>query len=95
MKLHTCLSIKNSSNCYIFHYVRHKNDCNKENIPQALMVKFSSCISLSEGMGGGGMVVLKHVVQKIWFFGPQKSILSKSLPSILILQFSSKFFPTA
>ena len=69
MKLHTCLKIKNSSNCYIFHYVRHKNDCNKENpqpgIPQALMAKFSSCISLSEGMGGGGMVVLKHVVQKI------------------------------
>ena len=48
-----------------------------------------------KGWGGGGMVVLKHVVQKIWFFGPQKSILSKSLPPILILQFSSKFFPTA
>ena len=34
-------------------------------IPQAIMAKFSSCISLSEGMGGGGMVVLEHVVQKI------------------------------
>ena len=64
-------------------------------IPQAIMAKFSSCISPSEGMGGGRDGSFKTSSPKNIVFGPQKSILSKSLPSILILQFSSKFFPTA